>query len=541
MKFFNTAGPVNQPEHYKVDPLHRWDLEEILTLIAQKKYFILHAPRQTGKTSCMLALRDYLNEEGKYFALYVNVEIGQAVRNNVHEVNRGTIRAILDSIPKNLECLDKIKAYFDIAIKSDDFSAMLQNFLQYLAETIEKPIVLFIDEIDALIGDSLISVLRQIRSGYISRPDRFPSTIVLCGLRDIKDYRIHTSGQEIITGGSAFNIKAESMRLGNFTRDDVVNLYTQHTEETGQKFDAACFDLVMRYTDGQPWLVNALAFEVVHKMIENRDRSITITEKMIERAKERLILARQTHLDQLTDKLKEDRVRRIILPMILSEDTQFNHDDTIYCIDLGLIKKTKEGLQIANEIYSEIIPRELSDLGQTNFLHVFHPRWIASNGSICTKTLLSMFKDFWNENSEMVVCNIPGYAEAVPQLFLQAYLQRVVNGGGYINREYGLGRRRTDIHIKWIYRSQDTDNTEHTIQNIVIELKIIKKGIKYATLIKDAIAQTAAYAHTCGTTDAHILIFDRDKSQKWKATQANEIVHYEGIKIEIWKLGRGTW
>jgi len=60
-------------------------MEEILMLIDQKKYFVLHAPRQTGKTSCLLALADYLNKEGEYRCLYVNVEMAQAARENINE------------------------------------------------------------------------------------------------------------------------------------------------------------------------------------------------------------------------------------------------------------------------------------------------------------------------------------------------------------------------------------------------------------------------------------------------------------------------
>jgi predicted AAA+ superfamily ATPase len=85
MKFFNTAGPVSTDDHYCIPPLSRFDLEEILMLIAQKKYFVLHAPRQTGKTSCLLALMNYLNEQGKYDCLYINVEAAQAMRENVFE------------------------------------------------------------------------------------------------------------------------------------------------------------------------------------------------------------------------------------------------------------------------------------------------------------------------------------------------------------------------------------------------------------------------------------------------------------------------
>ncbi|MCY4188646.1 MAG: hypothetical protein OXD30_09200, partial [Bryobacterales bacterium] len=78
MRYFNTEGPVNEGEHYCIDPLARVNLAEILELIARKKYFVLHAPRQTGKTSTLLALQDRLNAEGQYRCLYVNLEVGQA-------------------------------------------------------------------------------------------------------------------------------------------------------------------------------------------------------------------------------------------------------------------------------------------------------------------------------------------------------------------------------------------------------------------------------------------------------------------------------
>lgn len=83
MRFFNTAGPVNCQDHYCLPPLTRFDLSDILTLISQKKYFILHAPRQSGKTSCLLALRDYINNTDEYRSLYINVEAAQAAREDV--------------------------------------------------------------------------------------------------------------------------------------------------------------------------------------------------------------------------------------------------------------------------------------------------------------------------------------------------------------------------------------------------------------------------------------------------------------------------
>lgn len=79
-KFFNTAGSNKPDIHYEVEPLSRFDLDEVVMLIRQQKYFVLHAPRQTGKTTCMLALRDYLNQSGEFTAVYANVEGGHEQR-----------------------------------------------------------------------------------------------------------------------------------------------------------------------------------------------------------------------------------------------------------------------------------------------------------------------------------------------------------------------------------------------------------------------------------------------------------------------------
>ena len=399
MKFFNTAGPVNLDCHYKIDPLSRWDMEEILNLIDQNKYFLLHAPRQTGKTSCMLALWDYLNAEGRFYCVYANIESAQAARNNVE---RG-IRTVLGEIHGRFKAvyLDELPFTFNQLIEENGAEGALSAYLTRISEVCDKPVILFLDEIDALIGDTLISVLRQLRSGYDKRPDNFPQSVILCGVRDIKDYRIHRSDGDIITGGSCFNIKATSLSLGNFSEDEVRTLYAEHTQETGQVFDEACFSVIMRYTGGQPWLVNALAYELTYEMKENRDPSVTITPDMIEIAKERLIISRATHLDQLADKLKEDRVRRVIEPMLTGETVEPSEDDNQYCMDLGLVKKHESRVVISNEIYMEVIPRELTQMRQDRFGAVFSPEWVNDDGSLNTDKLFTMFQSFWRENGEI--------------------------------------------------------------------------------------------------------------------------------------------
>ncbi|MDR0989607.1 MAG: AAA-like domain-containing protein, partial [Prevotellaceae bacterium] len=356
-KFFNTAGPIKPEIHYNVDPLMRFNLEEIVSLIDQQKYFVLHAPRQTGKTSCMLALRDYLNAQGRYYAVYANVEAGQASRNNVERVVTGVVDKIASGLSLIIGKELPYRVKRENSAESDSADTLLSGYLSRLSQALDRPMVLFIDEIDALVGDSLVSVLRQIRSGYNDRPAAFPQTVILCGVRDVRDYRIVLSNQDIITGGSAFNIKAKSLRLGNFSKKEIHELYMQHTAATGQEFDEACFPLIWEATEGQPWLVNALGYEVTYEIKENRDRSIRITPEMIYRAQENIIYRRDTHIDILIDKLREERVRNVIGPILANEDGEaeglMREDDIQYVVDLGLIVRDKP-LRIANGIYKEI-------------------------------------------------------------------------------------------------------------------------------------------------------------------------------------------
>ncbi|MCA1792550.1 MAG: ATP-binding protein, partial [Desulfobacteraceae bacterium] len=362
MRFFNTAGPVNAAKHYTVPPLQRFDLSEIEMLVAQEKYFVLHAPRQTGKTSSMLALVDYLNVEGRYRALYCNVETAQTARENVAKGMKSILVTLGTRAAKDLGDDFLLKNREQILSESGEHDALTVALSRFSQSSV-LPVVLVIDEIDALVGDTLISVLRQIRSGYTQRPEQFPSSIVLCGVRDVRDYRIHSgSGKEIITGGSAFNIKAKSLRMGDFVKEEVHFLLQQHTAETGQVFTPDAVSCIWHLSQGQPWLVNALAYEVCFEMEEGRDRSRPVHKEMVDQAKENLIIRRETHLDQLGDKLQEPRVHRVVAGLLsgrMDAPGDLPEDDVQYVTDLGLIRR-KPQLAIANPIYREIIPRMLT-------------------------------------------------------------------------------------------------------------------------------------------------------------------------------------
>lgn len=530
-RFFNTAGPIKTDLHYYVNLLRRIDVDEIEMLISQQKYFVLHAARQTGKTSCLLALRDYLNAKGDYYTVYANVESGQAYRNDIDKVNRSVIGVIVREATLILKN-NLAKDISDTLLKGENQTDLIAAFLSNLSTVLDRPLILFLDEIDALVGDSLVSVLRQIRSGYANRPAEFPQSIILCGVRDVRDYRIVLSNQDIITGGSAFNIKAESLHLGNFSKKEIHELYMQHTASTGQVFDEECFPVIWEATEGQPWLVNALGYEVTIKMRENRDRSIRIIPEMVYQAQERIIYRRDTHIDILIDKLREPRVRRVIAPILAGEEeadeSVIPQDDVAYVRDMGLITLDKPR-RIANGIYREIIPRELTWTTQDGLIQ--QSAWyIRPDNSIDMNKLMLDFQQFFRQNADAWI-ERSDYKESGPQLLLQAFLQRVVNGGGYIDREYGLGRGRTDLLIT----KPLTDGYGGPKQRIVLELKIKRGDLE--TVIKKGLEQTSGYMDHCGNvTEGHFILFNRDGKTTWEERIWHRTEHFGTYQITVWAM-----
>ena len=238
-RFFNTEGPVVAERHYLLPPLERIDLEDVLALVGRMRYFVLHAPRQTGKTSVLLALADRLREANEYRCVCVNVEVAQSAREDVAAAMRAILAQL--ALAARLAGDDFLDGVWPAILEKAGPHAALGEALSLWAAAAPQPLVLLIDEIDALIGDTLLAVLRQLRGGYAHRPRGFPQSIVLCGVRDVRDYRIRSSDENaMVLGGSAFNISARSLSLGSFKHRQVDALLDQHTEHTGQEWtDAA--------------------------------------------------------------------------------------------------------------------------------------------------------------------------------------------------------------------------------------------------------------------------------------------------------------
>ena len=526
---FNTAGPVVAADHYCIPPLERIDLAAVLGLIRGKKYFVLHAPRQTGKTSALLALRDLLNggEHGGFRCVYANVEPGQAMRENVAEGMRTVLAelALQASVTLGDETLENL--WPGVLERVGPGAALRQALLRWSMAD-RRPLVLLIDEIDALVGDTLLSVLRQLRAGYADRPARFPHSIVLCGVRDVRDYRIHSAAEDrLVLGGSAFNIKSESLRLGDFSDQEIRALLAQHTAATGQTFTEQAQTLIHRRTAGQPWLVNALCYDACFRHKPGRDRSSPITAEAILEAQERLILRRDTHIDDLAHKLREERVRRVVEPILTGADTQeWSTEDVAYACDLGLVAQDAAGTpHVANPIYAEVVPRHLNYAVQTGLPQQM-AWYVGADGGLDVTGLIAAFQQFFREHSEHWIQRFEQYHEAGPQLLLQAFLQRIVNGGGRIEREYALGRGRTDLLIVWPQGRRE--------RRFVVECKVLRKGLERT--VAEGVEQTRGYLDQCAAEAGHLILFDRAPDRTWEQKIFRRAPAGGGAPVTVWGM-----
>lgn len=494
-RHFNTAGPNNSELHYTLPAEPR--LPDARELIDQQGYFVVHAPRQTGKTTTLRALAAALTGEGRYAALHFSCESGSIAGDDYTAASR----AILDALRRQAEI------HLPPELRPPPFpeapaERLLVAALTEWTHACPRPLVLFFDEIDSLQGQSLISLLRQLRDGYPERPANFPWSVILCGMRDVRDYKLASGGDASRIGSaSPFNIKVASSRLGDFSAADVRALYAQHTEETGQVFTEEALARAFELSAGQPWLVNALAREIVDRMKVPAGDPITAAQ--VDQAKDRLILARATHLDSLLARLTEPRVRRLVEPLIAGDTMTGDDldDDVRYARDLGLIAGTYP-VRIANPIYSEVIVRVLA--GPVEASVTDEPRaFLLPDGRLAFRKLLRAFAAFWREHGAALLGATP-YHEVAAQLVFMAFLQRIVNGGGHVDREYGVGRGRMDVLVRWPYRRSDGTRAE---QRRAVEIKVWRP--RGEDPLKRGLAQLDAYLAGLGLRRGTLVIFDR--------------------------------
>lgn len=498
-RYFNTTGPCFPRLHYMLPPSQRLVGASLSRYIRDELYWVLHAPRQTGKTTFLQSWMTEINAGTEAVACYISLERCQAVP----EIEK--------AMPAIAEAIRESAIRFGVPVPDMPTvspQSMLAELMTDWARLVapQKLVVLF-DEVDVVEGPAMISLLRQLRSGFAGRGvGQFPASIALVGMRDLRDYLVGSKHEIPVNPGSPFNIKHDSATLSHFSRADIETLTLQHTTDTGQVFSSGALDRIAAYTSGQPWLVNALCDQIVYRILAS-DYSETIQPEHVDVAKERLIASRTTHIDALGQRLQDPRVRRVIEPIITgaSDPEMAQGDDFQLCLDLGLATLDDRGVVgIANAIYREVLVRELS-FGMQTVIPEPEYNWQKEDGSLDMDALLHEFQRFWQRHSDAWE-EKADYTEAFPHLLLMAFLQRVVNGGGRIDREYAAGRGRVDLVIHF------------ADQLHVVEIKLVHPADGRDSTRDEGIRQISRYADKLQADTCHLVIFDRrphTRSHPW--------------------------
>jgi len=497
-RFFNTTGPCNPEDHYILPPEARLVRAQLDRYIDSKLYWVLHAPRQSGKTTFLQSWMRSINAGGKAVACYVSVERCQQFPDAAE-----AIPAICAAIREYADVFigPALTPAIPDAEPASALSAILKNWAALVAPL---PLVVLFDEVDVLQDQAMVSFLRQLRGGFAMRGiGTFPVSMALVGMRDLRDYLMRSKNGVALNPGSPFNIKEDSATLSSFTAVDVRTLMAQHTAETGQSFSDDAVALVYELTRGQPWLVNALCKKCVWQLCPKGEKVGT---EQVEAARELLIQERAVHLDSLAERLRDPRVKHIVQTIMVGESdpTLTDGDDFRLALDLGLVTIERGSPAIANPIYRETIARILS-YGMQMAIPAPEFIWRKPDGTLDMDALLREFQRFWRRHADLWEAKAD-YTEAFPHLLLMAFLQRVVNGGGRIEREYAAGRGRMDLAV--LYGGSWS----------IIEIKLVHPGDGRAVIVDEGLAQVLRYRDTIDKqASAALVVFDRTPAGRAKS------------------------
>jgi hypothetical protein len=267
-RLFNRVGPSEPAKHYLVPPDAR--LPAARSLVERGAYFEVYGQRFTGKTTALLSLAHDLTSEGRYVAVLVSMDTGTGDPLAVDLAEPLILRLWREmaqlQLPSELQ-----PPPFPEAPAGSRIGAALSAW----AQSSPRPLVVFLDDVEELHDELLLSVLRQIRSGFAARPRAFPHSLALSGKRRVRDAKIPSTGADSLETASSFNLETESLQLGDFNRNDVAALFAQHTEDTGQPILPEAVDRALELADGQPLIINVLAMQLINAAAPDRSRPIT--------------------------------------------------------------------------------------------------------------------------------------------------------------------------------------------------------------------------------------------------------------------------
>ena len=515
MRRFWTQGRVYPRQHYVVS--RSKEITDFLTRVKEGRYIVLFAPRQTGKTTFFrMALDTLATESSNYFAIQLNFEayknlspsdfyedFCKRVRKEIEQVFEKRGHAPCNILTQFLENA-KITNHISMMDFFQQFSSALHN--QYN----DQKVVVVIDEFDGIPQAVLSDFLHSLRNIYLSDETRCPYSVGIIGVKSIAQLNYDRSV-------SPFNIQDE-FHLPNFTFEQVQELFTQYTDETGQPFSPEVIEALHKQTAGQPFLVNRFAQILTEEL--DIPKTETITMPHFANGLTLLLGEDNVNIRHLLTNIRRDpRFERLLMKIVsYDKGMQYNQRNDLMnqLTTYGVIAKGTDGMcEIVNPIYQHCIIQAFQPLfnglegdyfpenSDTDFID-----YLTSDGKIEMTALLDNFQDFI-ARAGFKILHVPDTPkEFVGQYLLYAYLDqfvRIVRGTMYL--EVQTGRGRIDLLIL------------HNTQKYIVETKIWESDRRY----QSGKRQLAAYLKSEGAVEGYYIVFDhREKPEPCIETETLE-------------------
>ncbi len=517
---FSSYGPINTQLHYYAP---RTALIERVCqqLLGEDNegaghYVTVWAPRQTGKTWVMQQVVEKIQADGKFEILITTMQSGKSVT---------TPKRALGVLVANL------RNQLNIDFPSIRTWEELRTF--FTPRYLSKPLILILDEFDALPPEFINQYVNEFRSIYTERQNEINKSaleksywlhgLALIGVRSVL-------GIENVSG-SPFNVQ-RSIRIPNLTQAEVVGLFRWYEQESGQPIEQAVIDRVYYETQGQPgltcWLGELLTETyneaVTNPEIENKETLAAIGMKEFDRT---FLWALKglgnNNILNIVSKARQEPYKQVVLNLFKTDQPiEFTFDDPLfnylYLNGVVDIEATADNLYLkfpspfvqkrlfyafAHELFNRLgnVYQPFEDISE-----------IISETSLNIKALIRRYERYFRENREWLLKDAPRRSdlhifEAVYHFNLFMYLVRFLESRrGQVTPEFPTGNGQIDLLIRY------------ADQLYGVELKSFVNAFAY----KQAIAQAAQYADKLRLSEISLVFFveavDDENRRKFEMT-----------------------
>ena len=513
-KRFNSTGVCVSRKHYMVNISNK--LSQIIELIDNEFYFTISKPRQYGKTTTLSELKKLLKD--KYLVISISFEgIGDKVFEDEGVFSKIFIELLSDNMQFSYE--EESKMLISLSDKVDnikDLSKVITNFIKYAS----KEVVLLIDEIDKSSNNQLfLSFIGMLRNKYLAREqgeDYTFKSVILAGLYDVKSLKLKLRKEEESKYNSPWNIAVDFNVDMSFSPEEIATMLEEYSRENKLTMDfLKLSEELYFFTSGYPYLVSRICQIIDEKIYENCKKTWTVD--TVKCAVKMINEEVNTLFESIIKNIENNNELFEITKRVLIDGEQiiFNPLDPTINLGLtyGIFKKGKEGLEISNKIFEEILYSYMISKIRTSSknisLYNFKSNFIKENGELNIEKILQRFQQFMKEQYSS---KDEEFLEHHGRLLFLAFIKPIINGIGFDFKEVQVSEeKRLDIVITY-------NNFRY-----IIELKIWR-GDKYH---ENGIKQLCDYLDIHSLDKGYLLVYDFNKNKEYK----EEIIEFQGKEI----------